>query len=93
MESIEWMKVRTPADASQAGLYQGGSFGIAPNLLQSGGFRPQNKPFGIDGLYAVGASVHPGGGVPIVMQGAKNLSDLIKSEVGDYAQETVRKSV
>lgn len=93
LESIEWMKVRTPADASQAGLYQGGSFGIAPNLLQSGGFRPQNKPFGIEGLYAVGASVHPGGGVPIVMQGAKNLSDLIKSEVGDYAQETVRKSV
>ncbi|PAE16944.1 hypothetical protein CHH91_06775 [Virgibacillus sp. 7505] len=91
--SIEWLKVRTPADASQAGLYQGGSFGIAPNLLQSGGFRPQNKPFGIEGLYAVGASVHPGGGVPIVMQGAKNLSDLIKSEVGDYAQETVRKSV
>ncbi|MFP7477393.1 phytoene desaturase family protein [Terribacillus saccharophilus] len=93
LESIEWLKVRTPDDASKTGLYQGGSFGIAPNLLQSGGFRPQNKPFGIEGLYAVGASVHPGGGVPIVMQGAKNLSDLMKREVGDNAQETVRKSV
>lgn len=93
LESIVWLKIRTPADASQTGLYQGGSFGIAPNLLQSGGFRPQNKPFGIEGLYAVGASVHPGGGVPIVMQGAKNLSDLMKSEVRDYAQEAVRESM
>ncbi|MFP7493824.1 phytoene desaturase family protein [Terribacillus saccharophilus] len=93
LESIEWLKVRTPADASKSGLYQGGSFGIAPNLLQSGGFRPQNKPFGIEGLYAVGASVHPGGGVPIVMQGAKNLSDLIQSEVENHAQKAICKSV
>ncbi|QXE00238.1 NAD(P)/FAD-dependent oxidoreductase [Terribacillus sp. DMT04] len=92
-ESIEWLKVRTPADAQHAGLYQGGSFGIAPSLFQSGGFRPQNKPFPIKGLYAVGASVHPGGGVPIVMQGAKNLSELIMSEVDYYAQKTIRESM
>jgi phytoene desaturase len=92
-ESIQWLKVRTPADAQDAGLYQGGSFGIAPSLFQSGGFRPQNKPFPVKGLYAVGASVHPGGGVPIVMQGAKNLSELIKSEVGNNAQKTIRESM
>lgn len=66
-----WRKVRTPVDAAKEGLFGGGSFGIAPLLSQSGVFRPQSKPYNIEGLYAAGASVHPGGGVPIVMQGAK----------------------
>ena len=66
-----WRKIRTPADAAKEGLFGGGCFGIAPVLSQSGVFRPQSKPYNIEGLYAAGASVHPGGGVPIVMQGAK----------------------
>ncbi|CAM3346818.1 MULTISPECIES: phytoene desaturase family protein [Saccharibacillus] len=71
-ESIKWIKLRTPEDSRQDGNYVGGSFGIAPILTQSGPYRPQPKPFkSIDGLYAAGASVHPGGGVPIVMQGAR----------------------
>ncbi|NUU59766.1 phytoene desaturase family protein [Paenibacillus agri] len=69
--SMVWRKVRTPADAQKEGMYGGGSFGIAPLLSQSGVFRPQSQPYPIKGLYAAGASVHPGGGVPIVMQGAK----------------------
>lgn len=71
-ESIKWIKLRTPEDSRIDGNYVGGSFGIAPILAQSGPYRPQPKPFkSIDGLYAAGASVHPGGGVPIVMQGAR----------------------
>lgn len=71
-ESIKWIKLRTPEDSKADGNYVGGSFGIAPILAQSGPYRPQPKPFKtIDGLYAAGASVHPGGGVPIVMQGAR----------------------
>ena len=69
--SIVWRKLRTPHDARTEGLFGGGSFGIAPVLTQSGVFRPQPKPYSIEGLYAAGASVHPGGGVPIVMQGAR----------------------
>ncbi|WP_223700734.1 phytoene desaturase family protein [Sutcliffiella deserti] len=68
---IEWMEVRTPNDAEAEGLFQGGSFGIAPKLLQSGVFRPQAKPSSLKNVYATGASVHPGGGIPIVMQSAK----------------------
>lgn len=70
-EATEWMEVRTPTEAEAFGLFKGGSFGIGPTLFQSGVFRPQVKPFPIDGLYAAGASIHPGGGIPIVMQGAK----------------------
>ncbi|MFP4975435.1 phytoene desaturase family protein [Paenibacillus sp. CN-4] len=70
-DRIVWRKIRTPEDAQREGLYGGGSFGIAPVLSQSGVFRPQPKPLPLEGLYAAGASVHPGGGVPIVMQGAR----------------------
>lgn len=78
-EAIAWKQVRTPQDALAEGLYQGGSFGIAPTLGQSGVFRPQVNPYGIQNLYAVGASVHPGGGVPIVMQGAKLLAQYMRA--------------
>lgn len=66
----EWMEVRTPETAKKEGYFQGGNFGIAPVLGQSGVFRPQAKPSKLHNLYAVGASTHPGGGIPIVMQGA-----------------------
>ncbi len=78
--SIEWKQIRTPKQAMKEGLYQGGSFGLAPTLSQSGVFRPQIDPHGIKNLYAVGASIHPGGGVPIVMQGAKMLFEYMKEQ-------------
>lgn len=76
-KAIQWMEIRTPLDAEMEGLFQGGSFGIAPTLTQSGAFRPQVKPLPYNNLYAVGASIHPGGGIPIVMQGA----DLLVKEI------------
>lgn len=79
-EQLTWLDFRTPQDALSDGLYQGGSFGVAPLLSQSGGFRPQVAPYKIKGLYSVGASVHPGGGVPIVMQGALLLSQYLAKE-------------
>ncbi|NMH69500.1 phytoene desaturase [Bacillus sp. RO3] len=76
---IEWMKVRSPEEALQEGLYSGGSFGIAPSLMQSGPFRPQVQPFAEKNIFAVGASIHPGGGVPIVMQGAKLVAEAFRA--------------
>ena len=35
-------------------------------------------------LYAAGASVHPGGGVPIVMQGARLAVQEMMREMGKY---------
>lgn len=78
--ATEWMEVRTPTEAEAFGLFKGGSFGIGPTLFQSGVFRPQVKPFKTRGLFAVGASVHPGGGIPIVMQGAKLMAEEVRSE-------------
>ncbi|WRP08082.1 phytoene desaturase family protein [Rossellomorea aquimaris] len=87
---IKWMKVRTPEEAKQEGLYSGGSFGIAPSLGQSGPFRPQVQPFTEKNIFAVGASIHPGGGVPIVMQGAKLVAETFKEH---YKSESERKDV
>ncbi|RLQ97233.1 phytoene desaturase family protein [Falsibacillus albus] len=86
-KEIEWMTIRTPQDALADGLYQGGSFGIAPELLQSGPFRPQIKPFKENNIYAVGASIHPGGGIPIVMQGASMLVDAIRKEMDTHVEK------
>ncbi|MBM7633614.1 phytoene desaturase family protein [Geomicrobium sediminis] len=74
-ERIEWFEVKTPQDAALEGLFAGGSFGIAPSYKQSGVFRPQFQPYAYKNVYAVGASIHPGGGIPIVMQGAQLLVD------------------
>ncbi|KUP09048.1 capsular biosynthesis protein CpsH [Bacillus coahuilensis m2-6] len=76
---VNWLEIRTPKEAEAEGLFAGGSFGIAPTLLQSGPFRPQLQPFSYQNVFAVGASIHPGGGIPIVLQGAKLLADHIKT--------------
>lgn len=73
-QRTRWMQMRTPADAAAEGLFAGGAFGLAPTWTQTAMFRPQLRPYPhMDGLYAVGASVHPGGGIPIVMKGAEML--------------------
>lgn len=87
---ITWMKVTTQEEAKQEGLYSGGSFGIAPSLSQSGPFRPQVQPFTEKNIFAVGASIHPGGGVPIVMQGAKLVAEAFKEH---YKNQSERKDV
>lgn len=55
----------------------GAAFGIEPTLLQSAWFRYHNKSPDVGGLYFVGASVHPGAGMPGVLQTAAVLEKLI----------------
>lgn len=85
------MKTRTPMDAERFGLFEGGSFGIAPILSQSAAFKPQAKPYGhISNLFAVGASVHPCGGVPIVMIGSQLLVQRMEEEMGLAKHDVAR---
>lgn len=79
--AMDWLHVRTPEDARNEGMFQGGSFGLAPTLGQSGPFRPQLSPVPVKQLYAVGASVHPGGGIPIVMQSARLMAQQVSKEM------------
>ena len=90
-ERVIEMKVRTPMDAERFGLFEGGSFGIAPKLSQSAAFKTQARPYPqIERLYAVGASVHPCGGVPIVMIGSQLLVKKMEEEMGEMDRDDTR---
>ncbi|MEK3884640.1 phytoene desaturase family protein [Paenibacillus sp. PL2-23] len=93
-EAVQWQDIRTPEDAAADGLYRGGSFGIAPTLKQSAVFRPQIVPYEeIKGLYAVGASIHPGGGIPIVMQGARLLANQLAKESCSHVDRRISREL
>ena len=70
--------VMTPEDFKDRLLsYKGAAFGLEPLLTQSAWFRPHNRSEDIEGLYMVGASTHPGAGIPGVLSSAKALDSLI----------------
>ena len=56
---------------------RGAAFGLEPVLLQSAWFRPHNRSEDIDNLFMVGASTHPGAGVPGVLASAKALESVL----------------
>ncbi|MCJ8275383.1 MAG: FAD-dependent oxidoreductase, partial [Bdellovibrionales bacterium] len=55
----------------------GAAFGIEPSFTQSAYFRFHNQSEDVKGLYFVGASTHPGAGVPGVINSAKVLKRVI----------------
>lgn len=57
--------------------YQGAAFGIEPVLTQSAYFRYHNHSEDVKQLYFVGASTHPGAGVPGVLCSAKVLERVV----------------
>jgi phytoene dehydrogenase-like protein len=71
-DRLEFVETRTPADlAESAGAPGGAIYGTAGGLLRPGNRGP------VDGLYLVGGSVHPGGGLPMVTLSAKIVADEI----------------
>ncbi|MGE0097351.1 MAG: phytoene desaturase [Hydrogenophaga sp.] len=70
--------ITTPQDFHDRLLsFKGAAFGLEPLLLQSAWFRPHNRSEDIEGLYMVGASTHPGAGVPGVLMSAKALDSVV----------------
>jgi phytoene desaturase len=57
--------------------YRGAAFGPEPTLRQSAYFRFHNRSEDVEGLYFVGAGVHPGAGLPGVLSSAKVLERVI----------------
>jgi phytoene desaturase len=77
-EALCTQRLLTPADFETRYLsYKGAAFGMEPRLLQSAWFRPHNRSEDIAGLYLVGASTHPGAGIPGVLTSAKVLDSII----------------
>jgi phytoene desaturase len=57
--------------------YTGSLYGTSSNSKFAAFLRHPNKSKEIQGLYFVGGSVHPGGGIPLCLRSAKIVSDLI----------------
>lgn len=80
-DSIQVIHKFTPEDfRDKRNNYLGSAWGLQPKLFQSANFRAHNRSEDISNLYLVGASTHPGAGVPGVMLTAETTEKLIKAD-------------
>lgn len=63
-------------------LDKGAAFGLSHNFWQVGYLRPQNRHKQYRNFYFVGASTHPGTGLPIVLLSARLTTERIQREIG-----------
>ncbi len=74
---IRWQVTRTPADLERETRAPGGSiYGGSSNGARAAFLRATNAS-PVPGLYLVGGSAHPGGGLPLVGMSAEMVADLI----------------
>lgn len=71
-----------PTWKSTFNLDRGAILGLSHSFFNVLSFRPKTKHPSLHGLYFVGASTHPGTGVPIVLAGAKLVAEQVLREVG-----------
>ena len=62
---------------SKTSSYQGSLYGTSSNSMFAAFLRHPNFSRKLDGLYFVGGSVHPGGGIPLCLQSAKIVSEIV----------------
>ncbi|WP_432541157.1 phytoene desaturase family protein [Kineococcus sp. SYSU DK002] len=76
-DRVRWSEVRTPADlAERTGSDGGAIYGTASNGARSAFLRPANRS-PVPGLFLVGGTAHPGGGLPLVGLSARIVADLV----------------
>ena len=59
------------------GAFHGSAFGLEPVFSQVGYWRPHNRDAKLRNFFLVGASTHPGAGIPAVLAGAKVTAGLM----------------
>ncbi len=76
-ERLAFREWRTPADLERATRSPGGSiYGSSSNGPRAAFLRPANRG-PVPGLFLVGGSAHPGGGLPLVAMSAAIVADLV----------------
>ena len=76
-DRVRWCEIRTPADLERATRAPGGSiYGTSSNGARAAFLRPANRS-PVPGLFLVGGSSHPGGGLPLVGLSAAIVADLV----------------
>lgn len=67
--------------ASRHNLAKGATHGLSHRLTQLAWFRPSSRHRRYRNLYFVGASTHPGTGVPTVMVSGRLVAERIQAEL------------
>ena len=62
---------------SETASFMGSLYGTSSNSKMAAFLRHPNFTNAIKGLYFVGGSVHPGGGIPLCLQSAKIMSEIV----------------
>jgi phytoene desaturase len=76
-DRVRWRVVRTPADlARETGSAGGSIYGTSSNGARAAFLRPANAA-ALPGLFLVGGSAHPGGGLPLVTLSAEIVAGLV----------------
>jgi phytoene desaturase len=76
-DRVRWCVVRTPADLARETRSVGGSiYGTSSNGARAAFLRPGNRG-PVPGLFLVGGSAHPGGGLPLVTLSAEIVAGLV----------------
>jgi phytoene desaturase len=76
-ERVRWRHVLTPADLEQrTGAVGGAIYGTSSNGVSAAFRRPANRS-AVRGLFLVGGSAHPGGGLPLVALSAQIVAGLV----------------
>ncbi len=76
-DRVHWRHVRTPADLERETRALGGSiYGTSSNDARAAFLRPANRS-PVPGLFLVGGSSHPGGGLPLVGLSAAIVAGLV----------------
>ena len=65
---------------SKTASYMGSLYGTSSNSKMAAFLRHPNFSNTIKGLYFVGGSVHPGGGIPLCLKSAKIMSELVNTD-------------
>lgn len=81
-DNLEVFRMYTPKDFErERNNYLGACWSLQPKMTQIANFRPHNRSEDINNLYLVGASTHPGGGVPGVILSAKTTEKVILEDM------------
>jgi len=82
LENLEVCEMFTPDDfVKKNNNYYGSAWGVEPKLTQTAIFRPHNRSEDIPNLYLVGASTHPGAGLPGVMLTGETTAGVIQNDM------------
>lgn len=65
---------------SRTASYMGSLYGTSSNSRMAAFLRHPNFSSAVSGLYFVGGSVHPGGGIPLCLQSARIMSEMVEKD-------------